>query len=60
MTADEQEELHQFLATNWYDRDEDDEEIVDEIVSEESPASIAGTIAFLRDLLDRPEEREAL
>lgn len=50
MSDDEVESLNQFLMGNWYDREEDDDEIVQEIVSP-SPEYATGIVKILRKLL---------
>lgn len=61
MSDDEIESLDQFLAGNWYDREEDDDEIIEEIVVS-SPEYATNIARVLRKLLAAPtptEERKS-
>lgn len=58
MTTEEKEEIYQFLAGHWYDRPEDDDAIVREIVTEETPEYITTSIHLLRKFLAVDESAE--
>lgn len=58
MTADEREDLYQFLASNWYDREENDSEIVGALVSEADPEYITESLNLIQIFLADPESTE--
>lgn len=57
MSDSELELLNQFLLGNWYDREEDDDEIVQETVSP-SPEYVINLVQILRKFLASPSPTE--
>jgi hypothetical protein len=60
MTADERETIFQFLAGNWYDREEEDDEIVAEYVNLATPEEARQAAAAVAAALGRVEDRGEL
>src|SRR4051794_14146208 len=60
LTANERTTIEQFLAGAWYDRSEDDDEIVAEWVEMASAREIMQTLNALAAVLPREEDREEL
>jgi hypothetical protein len=58
MNLEKREELYQFLASNWYDRAEDDNEIIKEIIAEERPEHISYCKVLIKEFINSNEPDE--